>query len=85
MKIKYSKKFEKCLNKVPLHIKKAFVGRLRLFQHDRYHPRLNYHRLKGEYRDYWSINVTGDWRALFEEEDGIVKFHLFGTHSELYG
>jgi len=42
--------------------------------------------LVGELRGYRSINITGDWRAIFMEIDGgkIIYFVAIGTHSQLY-
>jgi mRNA-degrading endonuclease YafQ of YafQ-DinJ toxin-antitoxin module len=37
---------------------------------------------------YRSINVTGDWRALYSEQQQngkeIIVFEMLGTHSQLY-
>lgn len=46
---------------------------------------LNNHALKGLYFGCRSINVTGDWRAVYEEVDSqTVNFVDLGTHSQLY-
>lgn len=34
---------------------------------DQYSPLLNNHSLTGKWRGYRSINITGDWRAIFVE------------------
>lgn len=34
---------------------------------------------------YRSINITGDYRAIYEVKDGIAYFISVGTHHELYG
>ena len=28
-------------------------------------PGLNLHALKGEYKDYWAVSVSGNWRVIF--------------------
>jgi addiction module RelE/StbE family toxin len=84
MEIKFSAKFQKQYNKAGEKIKKAFNKRLLLFQQDQLNPILRNHVLTGNYKDYRSINITGDWRALFSQEDGIITFEMFGTHSLLY-
>lgn len=87
-RIDYSRKFLKQLKKSPLEIKIVFKKRLELFLKDPFHPQLNNHALTGRYSDYRSINITGDWRAIFEEfEDKsgkVVIFEAIGTHSQLY-
>lgn len=56
---------------------------------DFYHPILRNHPLRGNYRGYNSINITGDWRALFSIDCDYANniriiFKLIGTHSQLY-
>ena len=89
MKIKgidYSKKFIKSLKKAPNKIQIAFRNRLEIFLSDKFHPILNNHSLSGEYQGYRSINITGDWRAIFRERgsEDTVYFVIIGTHSNLY-
>lgn len=86
--IYYSKGFEKDLKKVPGDIKKAWLKRLTLFIDNPSHPHLHNHSLSGNYIGYRSININGDWRALYVEEQDtqrlIVTFKAIGTHSQLY-
>ena len=52
---------------------------------DKYSTLLNNHSLTGKYTGCKSINITGDWRAIFEEiNDNIIYFVELGTHSQLY-
>ncbi len=72
-----------------MNTRSAFAERSQLFQTDPFHPFLHNHALKGMYKGYRSINVTGDWRALYMESrsasgEVIIEFKLFGTHSQLY-
>jgi addiction module RelE/StbE family toxin len=85
MHITFSQKFTKQRNKAPKAIQKAFDNRLRLFLVNRFDSLLNNHGLKGQYFGYRSINITGDWRAVYRDlnDDGIY-FSAFGTHSQLY-
>ncbi|MCL4366414.1 type II toxin-antitoxin system mRNA interferase toxin, RelE/StbE family [Patescibacteria group bacterium] len=83
-RIDYSKSFDKQLKKAPLSIKIAFRQRLELFIADQFHPQLNNHTLIGKYKGYRSINITGDWRAIYSEDKNVVIFELLGTHSQLY-
>jgi len=85
----YSKKFLKQLKKTPLGIKIAFRDRFSLFVKNPNHPLLNNHPLKGGLSGYQSINITGDWRALYSEyfddqNNKIIIFEVLGTHSQLY-
>ena len=86
IKVDYSKKFLKDLRKAPRKVKIAFRSRLELLLTDKYHPLLNNHSLKGGYDQYRSMNITGDWRAIFRElERGEgIYFDRLGTHSQLY-
>lgn len=87
-KIDYSSRFEKQLSKAPLNIKRAWRRRLALFLENFHHPQLRNHLLTGQYQGYRSINITGDWRAIYSETGSANKrtiiFHALGTHSQLY-
>lgn len=88
MRIDYAKRFRKNLKKSPVHIKHAFAKRLALFIENMEHPLLRNHKLHGNHHELWSIDVTGDWRALYHVVDGNIEWVEFvniGTHSELYG
>lgn len=59
--------------------------RINLFIHDPFHPLLNDHALSGDYKDYRSINISGDLRAIYEPvSKNIAHFITLGTHNELY-
>ena len=85
-RVDFLKRFEKDLKKSPKKIQIAFRSRLEIYLTDRFNPVLNNHTLTGKFEGHRSINVTGDWRAIFRELDGgeIVYFDLLGTHSRLY-
>jgi len=84
MNIEYSQKFIKEFEKCPKNIKRAFVIRLEIFIKDDHSPILNNHSLSGKLKDFRSINISGDWRAVFEKNENIVYFIAIGTHSKLY-
>jgi len=86
MLVKYSKKFIKEFEKCPAGIKNAFKTRLEIFLDNQYHPLLGNHNLKGKLKDRYSINISGDYRAIFREiePNSIVCFIAIGSHSELY-
>lgn len=86
VKVEFSKKFVKSLKKAPPKIQVAFRNRLEIFISDKFNPILNNHSLLGKYTGYRSINITGDWRAIFKEYgDGkVAYFVILDTHSNLY-
>jgi len=85
MQIKFSKIFEKQLGKAPVSVTLVFEERFQIFLLNKQSPILNNHQLKGKYQGFKSINVGGDWRAIFQElSNGDVYFAFFGTHSQLY-
>jgi len=59
-----------------------------MFLNNPSNPQLRNHPLKGALGGYNSINITGDWRALYTEEklddEIIITFEMIGTHSQLY-
>jgi len=86
MVIRYLPKFKKQYKKLPPKIRQRFSERVELLVENRTDPQLRLHPLKGSYQGYWSIDITGDIRALFiQRGDEIIIFALIGTHSQLYG
>ena len=86
MTIQYSSKFKKQYKKLPKKIQTRFESRLRLFVKSPTNPQLRIHPLQGKYNGYWSMNITGDFRAIYlKRGNEIIIFALIGTHSELYG
>ena len=85
-RVDYSRKFEKDLRKAPRKIQTAFRNRLELLLNDKFNPILNNHSLVGKYKNYRSINITGDWRAIYKEyrSGGTIYFSALGTHNKLY-
>lgn len=85
MKILFHKNFEKRYKKLRPTEKRRCKKQLNLFLQNIYHLLLNNHPLHGTYKDYRSINMDGDLRAVYK----IIKkdtayFITLGTHSELY-
>ena len=78
--------FERSYAKLSNKIREKFIERKNLFQQDPTNPILNIHKLSGEYEGMWSINVTGNYRAIFDKrEDGLIIFININTHPELFG
>lgn len=85
MTITYSKHFIKQAEKLPARLQETLYARLKLFQTNQFEPVLRNHALKGKYKQYRSIDITGDVRALYLQHDDKAVFDAVGTHSQLYG
>jgi len=86
MKYQFHDNFKKAYFKLPKKIKKSVDSRFMLFAKSPFEISLNNHPLLGEYKGYRSINITGNYRAIYKELRGDeVIFVKIGTHSELYG
>jgi len=88
MKVRFSNSFRKQYDRSPNKIQKAFDDRLKLFLQDSFSPKLRNHQLTGKFKNYRSINITGDWRALYSSnkinKENVVIFETLGAHSQLY-
>ena len=80
----YHKTFEKSYAKQTIEVKNAFKERRNLLMIDSEHPLLRAHKLQGKWKGCWSINITGDIRAIFKMEGFIAIFLEIGSHSQLY-
>jgi len=90
MNIKYSATFRKQYKKAPTKIQEKVKERISLFVKDPTNQTLNNHALTGKFQGYRSINITGDWRAIYSvrtdlKSNQVCYFELVGTHSQLYG
>ena len=85
MIIKTTKNFDKQYSKLTSKTKTSFKNRLQLFMLNPFDVALRNHALKGKYLGYRSIDVTGDVRLLYKQENGDIYILAFiGTHSQLY-
>ncbi len=84
MKIVLRPSFLKNIKKLDLSIRSKFVERKLLFETNPLNPLLKNHSLSGEYGGCRSINITGDYRALYFTDGDACIFIRIGTHSELY-
>jgi len=81
-----SRRFDKAAAKLPSKVKDALKDRLEIFMDDPYASILNNHRLQGSLRHYRTINITGDYRLVYEEyDDQIIRLIDIGTHASIYG
>ena len=85
MQIELHRGFTKGYVKLPKKIQEKFKERRNLFIENKFHPLLNNHSVEKVFPGCRSINVTGDYRAIFKEiSEETVIFMLIGTHSEFY-
>lgn len=81
-----NKNFDKAYSKLPQTVKAKFKQRRNIFLADEFDIILNNHSLSGRYVGFRSINITGDFRAIYYRlEQDTVIFVDIGTHSQLYG
>jgi len=84
MQINFSKNFCKDYAKAPKEIRRALKKRISLFKENKNERILNNHQLSGNLSSLRSINITGDWRVLFADDNNIVSFVILDKHSNLY-
>jgi len=85
MKVHFHRHFSRSYQKCSIKIQTRFKERLKLFLCEPYNPSLENHALRGEWQKFRSINITGDYRALYRYiDDHIVEFFIIDTHSNLY-
>lgn len=81
-----SKRFEKNFANLPKPVKKRVLVVLQKFVDDPLDTSLRSHRLSGKWNNHFSIDVTGDIRAVYVYVlKDVVHFVAVGSHSELYG
>lgn len=68
-----------------MNVRTRFVERKNLFINEPLHPILHNHAVDRAYPGCRSINVTGNYRAIFKPTKGGIIFMKIGTHPELYG
>jgi len=65
-------------------MKEQFFDRLKIFTHDPFNDVLRNHSVEHSLPNCRSIDISGDFRALYEERKGVAIFVNIGIHSELY-
>ena len=85
MNVVYSKQFLKTVGKLPSKVRAQLADRKELFGIDPLDSRLRNHALQPPYKGSYSINITGDYRAIYYLVDPhTALFTHVGTHSQLY-
>ena len=78
--------FNKRFSKLPAKVQAKVLEKIKIFSLNPFNDALNNHALTGKYLGYRSINITGDFRAVYELiSDDIALFIDIGTHNQLYG
>ena len=85
MRVILHRSFNKDYKKLSDKIKVQFKFRRNIFIKDRFNPILDDHELYGKYVGCRSINITGDFRAIYYINSNLAVFIRIGTHSQLYG
>ena len=85
MTIKFSKRFKKQYKKLPQKLQIQTKSRIALWQEDPANSLLRVHELEGKLKGYYSINISGDIRALYQiVGDEMYLYEMIGSHSHLY-
>lgn len=86
MRIVPTKKYMRQAGHMPSVLYKKLQERITLFAEQPFHPLLDNHPMSGSRRGYRSINITGDWRVVYEQIGAdIARLVEVGTHHNLYG
>ncbi|MBI4091978.1 MAG: type II toxin-antitoxin system mRNA interferase toxin, RelE/StbE family [Candidatus Levybacteria bacterium] len=88
MRVEYDPDFLRQLKKLDVRIRNRFKEVIIIFSKDPINSELNNHKLKDEWAGYRSINVTNDYRAIYEVVkvggEAFAYFSAIGTHEKLY-
>ena len=86
MEVIYHTQFLKMYEKIPNKVEKKFEVCIDIFHDDPFDWRLRNHPLQGKWNGFRSIDITGDWRAVYLPiNHSVARFYAIGTHSQLYG
>ena len=85
MEILLHPSFAKDFKKLEKGVRIKFVERKHIFEYDPFSPLLNNNPLHREFEGCRSINITGNYRAIFYIKEGVYVFIRIGTHAQLYG
>jgi mRNA-degrading endonuclease YafQ of YafQ-DinJ toxin-antitoxin module len=85
MNVVFHKRFDKMAKKLSPKVKAKMVERITLFSKDPIDSILRNHSLKTPYNGSYSIDITGNYRAIYYllDEQTALFTHI-GTHSQLY-
>ncbi len=85
MKIISNKKFKRQFQKLKKSKQEKFEEKINIFLITPFDSILNNHPLHGKYKNYRSINISGNLRAIYKLiNNNTALFVEIGTHSQLY-
>ena len=85
MRISFSRNFIKQVKKLDHSLRNKIYANITLFSKNPLDSKLRNHSLNGKYKNYRSIDITGDFRILYIQVGDETIFDIAGTHSQLYG
>lgn len=90
MKILFDPDFYRQYKKINVRIQHKVDELIDLFRKNPQDPQLSNHLLHEPYQGLRSIDITVDYRALYQEvkvgeKDIVAYFVVLGTHDQLYG
>ena len=87
MKLVRTQRFKREFKRLPEHIRKQAIRKLKLLLMNPRHPSLRVKKIRGEirgYRDVFEGSITKDYRFLFRVEEGSYILLTCGTHDEFF-
>lgn len=85
MNVIFHRRFDKMASKLSAKVKAKMVERITTFSKDPLDQILRNHALNTPYKGSYSIDITGDYRAIyFLVDEQTALFTHIGTHSQLY-
>ena len=79
--IYYSSRFKKRLQKLPKYVQEKATDCEEVFRNNCFDRRLETHKLKGVYKNFWSFSINYSFRIVFRFiDDHSVLFIDVGTH-----
>lgn len=84
MEFDYKKRFGKSFKNLSPKVREKFSERLNIFIKNKYDSILDNHSVDRVYPGCRSIDITGDYRAIFFDDEAVVTFVAIGTHAQLY-
>ena len=80
-RVGYSSRFIKRLHDLPEDIIRKADIKIDIFRDNPLHPSLRLHELHGWLKGFWSISITGSYRAIFaRQKNGDILFVSIGKH-----
>ena len=84
MEVIFHKTFKKKFAKLSKSIQRKTSERIYIFSQNPTDPILNNHSVEKRFPGCRSINITGDYRAIFKTQKASAIFINIGSHSDLY-